>query len=253
MLKETARSIAPSIAKLFNQSIASGKFPSLWKRARVIPIPKSTDIHSPSGYRPTSLLPALSKLLEKHIHSNILEHLDNNALIADCQWGFQAKKSTVTALLSVTQDWLTALDERKDIHCTFFDLQKAFDKVPHGRLMAKLEQLQLNKPLLKWISSYLLNREQSVVVNGVESEFVQVISGVPQGSVLGPLLFLIYINDVASIKLSVNTNVNTKLSLYADDMLLYKVITSSEDYAELQEDINLIHNWSVNNLMTFQM
>ena len=93
----------------------------------------------------------------------------------------------------------------------------------------------------------LLNREQSVVVNGVESEFVQVISGVPQGSVLGPLLFLIYINDVASIELSVNT----KLSLYADDMLLYKVITSSEDYAELQEDINLIHNWSVNNLMTF--
>ena len=153
----------------------------------------------------------------------------------------------MTALLSVTQDWLTVLDERKDIHCTFFDLQKAFDKVPHRRLMAKLEQLQLNKPLLKWINSYLLNREQSVLVNGVESEFVQVISGVPQGSVLGPLLFLIYINDVASIKLSVNT----KLSLYADDMLLYKVITSSEDYAELQEDINLIHNWSVNNLMTF--
>ena len=111
--------------------------------------------------------------------------------------------------------------------------------------MAKLEQLQLNKPLFKWISSYLLNREQSVVVNGVESEFVQVISGVPQGSVLGTLLFLTYINDVASIKLSVNT----KLSLYADDMLLYKVITSSEDYAELQEDINLIHNWSVNNPM----
>ena len=131
----------------------------------------------------------------------------------------------------------------------FLDLQKAFDTVPHRRLMSKLQQLHLHPVLLTWLHSYLYDREQSVIIDGETSQPVQVISGVPQGSVLGPLLFLIYIDDITSLQLSEGT----KLSLYADDMLLYKTISSDTDYVELQQDIDAIHQWSINNLMKFKM
>ena len=109
-----------------------------------MPIPNSSNNkHSPSGYRPISLLSIVSKLLEKHIHSLIFDYLNEHAPVSDVQWGFQQKKSTVTALLSATQDWLALLDQRKDTHCVFFDLQKAFDTVPHRKLMCKLEKLYL--------------------------------------------------------------------------------------------------------------
>ena len=250
MLKETASSIVPSLTRLFNLSIAKGQLPRLWKTASVVPIPKSSNNkHSPSGYRPISLLPIVSKLLEKHIHSLIVDHLIEHAPISDVQWGFQQKKSTVTALLSVTRDWLTSLDQRKDVHCVFFDLKKAFDTVPHRRLMSKLKELHLHPILLTWVHNYLCGREQGVIVNGETSDPVHVISGVPQGSVLGPLLFLIYIDDITSIQLSEGT----KLSLYADDMLLYKTISSEYDYMELQHDINRIHLWSETNKMQFNV
>ena len=128
-----------------------------------------------------------------------------------------------------------------------FDSQKAFDTVPHGILMEKLRQLNPHPLILRWVHSYLHNREQHVVVNGATSNTISVISGVPQGSVLGPLLFLIYINDISSLQLSGNS----KLPLYADDMLLYKTISTSADYNEFQCDIDKIYGWSTANLMTF--
>ena len=131
----------------------------------------------------------------------------------------------------------------------FFDLQKAFDAVPHRRLMCKLEKLHLHPILLTWLHNYLYGREQSVIVNGETSDPVKVISGVPQGSVLGPLLFLIYIDDITSLQLSKGT----KVSLYADDMLLYKPISSDNDYVELQHDVDKIHLWSRNNGMQFNV
>ena len=167
----------------------------------------------------------------------IFDYLNEHTPVSDVQWGFQQKKSTVTALLSVTQDWLALLDQRKDTHCVFFDLQKAFDTVPHRKLMCKLEKLHLHPVLLTWLHNYLYGREQNVIVNGETSDPVKVISGVPQGSVLGPLLFLIYIDDITSLQLSEGT----KVSLYADDMLLYKPISSDNDYVELQHDIDQVH------------
>ena len=247
MLKATSSSIAPSLSKLFNLSISHGHFPKLWKQARVVPVPKSTKKSSPSGYRPISLLSILSKILEKHIHSLITNHLHENHPLSDMQWGFQKGKSTVTALLSATHDWLMHLEQKREIACVFFDFQKAFDTVPHRRLMERLNQLQLDPYLIQWLGSYLTERQQSVVVNGTSSRTIPVVSGVPQGSVLGPLLFLIYIDTIPSLRLSVGT----KLSLYADDILLYSVISSPEDYISLQHDIDQIYAWSVDNLMTF--
>ena len=142
MLKATSESIAPSLTNLFNLSIAKGHFPKLWKAARVVPIPKSTTKHSPSGYRPISLLSILSKLLEKHFQS--LTILMNTTHFQMHNGDFKKGKSTLTALLSTTHDWLAQLDQNKEICCVFFDFQKAFDTVSHRRLMEKLKQLHLH-------------------------------------------------------------------------------------------------------------
>ena len=216
MLKETATSIAPSLTKLCNLSI----FPHIWKNVRVVPIPKSSPAgHALSSYRPISLLSVPSKVFEKHVHFLITEHLNEFHPLSAVQWGFQKGKSTLTALLSTTHDWLTELDRNKDVCCVFFDFQKAFNTVPQRNLIKRLEDLNLHPLLLKWTYSYLMNRNQHVVVNGsVSSESTTVISGVLHGSVLGPLLFLIYIDSITSVPLSEGS----KLSLYADDMMLYK-------------------------------
>ena len=130
-----------------------------------------------------------------------------------------------------------ALDQRKEVTAVFFDFRKAFDSVPHKPLLVKLKSIGLSEYLVEWICSYLSNREQHVVLNGQESTSSPVISGVPQGSVLGPLLFLLYINHLA------NGSENCFASLYADDLLLYKIITDPWDYATLQSDINSVADW----------
>ena len=217
MLKATAASIAHGITKLMNQSISSGKFPSAWKSASVVPIPKGQNHTSTSNYRLISLLSILSKLLEKHIHRLITSHLESHHPIALQQWGFQPKKSTTSALLDVFHNWSKALDQGQEVCAVFFDLQKAFDSVPHRALIEKLKSIDLNPFILRWICSYLTDRSQRVVLNGESSPSCKTISGVPQGSVLGPLLFLIYINDsVEETKLDGNN-----ITLYADDMLLF--------------------------------
>ena len=247
MLKETATSIAPSVTKLFNLSLKSGCFPTLWKLSHVVPIPKSNDYTNPSNYRPISLLSILSKVLERHIHTVLTEHLSQHHLLSEMQWGFQTKKSTTLALLSVTHDWFQSLDSGAEVCAVFFDFKKAFDTVPHRNLISKLKSLHFNPALIRWICNYLTSRCQRVVVDGAMSQITPVISGVPQGSVLGPLLFLIYIDSVTKIHLSHGT----KLTLYADDLLVYKHIYSYDDYTELQSDINLINNWTSENHLVF--
>ena len=187
MLKMTALSIAYPITVIFNKSIASGVFPTSWKSSYVVPIPKANCYNNPSNYRPVSLLPILSKLLEKHIYSLLNHHLQNTQPLSNFQWGFQAGKSTVTALLETTHNWLQLMEEGHEVGAVFFDLKKAFDSVPHRALLQKLETIGVNKLLLKWLHSYLTNRKQQVVVNGATSTPANVLSGVPQGSVIGPL------------------------------------------------------------------
>ena len=188
----------------------------------------------------------MSKLLERHIHQVITIHLNENRTLSNMQLGFQSGKSTVTALLAVTHDWFKALKSRHNVCSIFFDLRKAFDSVPHRLLLEKLNTYALDSHILSWLHSYLAERKQHVVVGGASSPDSPVLSGVPQGSVLGPLLFLIYIDDVSSLQLSENSVLN----LYADDMLLYKQIKCSEDYQQLQMDIDKISSWVDHNKLS---
>ena len=135
----------------------------------------------------------------------------------------------------VNDDWSKALDQGHEVCVVFFDVSKAFDTVPHSLLLTKLYELNLNPYLLQWIKSYLSNRSQYVCVDSISSSVVPVVSGVPQGSVLGPLLYIIYINDTAA-SISPNSDAN----MFADDIALYRIIKTSSDYVRLQEDINSV-------------
>ena len=245
MLKHTAISITPSITWLFNLSIRIGKIPNAWKVSHVVPIPKSSTMHDPKNYRPISLLSILSKILEKHIFSLILCHLEEFHPLSDSQWGFRAGRSTVTALLSTVHRWFQLLESGKEICAVFLDYRKAFDSVPHQLLISKLQQLGLHSNLLSWITDYLSQRKQRVVVEGATSSQAPVSSGVPQGSVLGPLLFSIYIDDITGVALSPQSD----LVLYADDVLLYRIISCLEDVLMLQSDIDSIETWSAERLL----
>ena len=170
-----------------------------------------------------------------------------NHPLSNCQWGFQQGKSTVSALIECTHDWFLQLDNHMEIGAVFFDFRKAFDTVPHRLLMAKLHNLGLDPHIITWIHNYLAERYQRVVLNGECSQVSHASSGVPQGSILGPLLFLIYIDDITDTILTTGT----KLVLYADDILLYRSISSSNDFALLQRDINAISTWASSNFMKF--
>ena len=246
MLKSMAYSIAPGLTKLFNKSISSGKLPSTWKTSSIVPIPKSNEKSSVTNYRPISLLSIISKLLERHIYWQIATHLEVYAPISLHQWGFQPKKSTTAALLDVYNTWALEIDKGNEVCAIFFDLKKAFDSVPHRKLIDKLTVIGLNPYILRWITFYLSNRKQYVILNGETSPTTDVMSGVPQGSVLGPLLFLIYINDAEHEPLSTGNVMN----LFADDTLFYRIITSSLDYIQLQSDIDTFACWVDNNNLT---
>ena len=243
MLKSTSSCIVKSLTNLFNKSLKSGKFPSDWKAARIVPIPKGGDLESPGNYRPIPILPVLSKLLEKHVHDLLSHYLCLHSPLSQHQWGFTSGKSTTSALTSFTHECQEALDCGNEVCSVFFDLSKAFDTVPHQQLLYKLSQLHINPFLIRWIRNYLTNRTQSVVLGGAQSSPLPVISGVPQGSVLGPLLFLIYINGVSAAISGSN------ITIYADDIALYKIIRNPRDYTLLQADITSICSWIVENYL----
>ena len=244
MLKRCAVVIAPSIARLFNKSISTGTFPSAWKFARIVPIPKGGNRKSPANYRPVSILPVLSKLLEKHVSGLLQNYLNTCVPLSASQWGFTAGKSTTTALISFTHDIMEAVDIGHEVCSVFFDLSKAFDKVLHQVLIQKLCDLSVSPVLIRWIQGYLSNRYQAVVLDGAQSSTLPVVSGVPQGSVLGPLLFLIYIDEVSS-----SVNNGSRFAMYADDIALYRSVKTCVDYTLIQQDILSVCNWISDNYL----
>ena len=236
ILKDCAEDLAPIITLILQRSISEGRVPHDWRQANVTAIYKKGARQDPANYRPVSLTSLCCKLLEHVIVSQTLKHLDKHAILHDCQHGFRARRSCETQLLTLTHELAESLDKRIQTDLIILDFSKAFDRVPHQRLLKKVNHYGIRGNTLAWISSFLHDRTQRVVVNGQHSEEVPVVSGVPQGSVLGPLLFLIFINDLPEGLLS-------RVRLFADDCILYRQIKTDLDRQLLQADLDALARW----------
>ena len=237
LLKECHQELAKPICKLFNESLASGKLPDMWKLAQVTALFKKGNKKASSNYRPVSLTVVLCKVLESFIRDIIVSHMEQNKLFVDNQHGFRSKRSCATQLLEVIEEWSDILDRGGNIDCIYLDFAKAFDTVPHQRLLLKLNAYGVRGNIHKWISNFLNERKQRVRLGSSCSQWMEVKSGIPQGSVLGPILFLVFINDLPEI-------VENITKLFADDTKVYKEISSESDILSLQADIDALDEWS---------
>ena len=217
-----------------------------WKLANVTPLFKKGDKSNPGNYRQISLTSVVCKLMESILRDKIVEFLEKNNIIKDSQHGFRNKRSCLTNLLDFLHDIYEMYEEGRAVDIIYLDFQKAFDKVPHQRLLNKVETHGIVGDIHRWISDWLSDRKQRVVLNGKCSDWRSVSSGVPQGSVLGPVLFLIYINDL-------DDNVKCKISKFADDTKIANKVTCVTQQQELQFDLNTLCEWAVDSQMFFNV
>ena len=237
VLKETAASVSEPLSIIYNATLKEGKIPGAWKDNHVVPIHKKGSKMDVRNYRPISLTSVPCKILESILRDKIVDHLMENDLLCDEQHGFVPGRSCVTQLLTVMEAWSEMLDGGSPIDVVYLDFKKAFDSVPHQRLLAKLEAYGLTGPIKTWITDFLKERRQRVRINSDLSDWTRVRSGVPQGSVLGPTLFVLYINDLPD-RLQATTK------MYADDTKLYGRASTKDDQCSLQNDLEVLMDWS---------
>ena len=242
ILIAAATQLALPLSLIFSASVATGSFPSAWKSANITPIYKGGDRGQPLNYRPIALLPSVSKVLEMLVHDSITTHLTSSQFLSVNQHGFRKGHSCFTNLLLATDEWTRAVDTHQPVDVIYFDFSKAFDRVHHQTLLQRLRQLHVVDPLLSWIQSYLQDRTFSVRVNQSFSPTLPSPSGVPQGSILGPLLFLIFINSAPS-------DISSSVKIFADDIKIWRTLHDIDDHATLQRDIDTLFRWSEVNLL----
>ena len=236
-LKECAQELAVPLEKIFSSTLNDGVVPEEWKKANITPIYKKGSRSRPENYRPISLTNVACKIFESLLKHRIVEYLTDNRILLDTQHGFRSGRSCLTNLLEFFEKVTSEVDNGKPIDMVYFDFSKAFDKVPHERLLKKIEAHGIKGDIQRWIKNWLSGRIQRVVLNGVKSEWSAVTSGVPQGSVLGPLLFLIYINDI-------DLGIQSTISKFADDTKIFNNTETLDGNIAIQKDIDKLHAWS---------
>ncbi len=244
ILKETAQVIAKPLAIIFQTSMDTSILPQVWKQANITAIFKKGRKDLPSNYRPVSLTSVPCKVMESLIREKIVEHLKINNLLSNKQYGFISGRSTTQQLLKVLDLWTEIADLGGQVDTIFMDFMKAFDKVPHRRLIGKVKSYKIEEKIVEWLRNFLQDRTQIVCVNEKISEPSPVISGIPQGSVLGPTMFIIYINDLPDI-------VESEVFLFADDTKIFRHIRSEKDREILQQDLIKLCEWSRKWLVLF--
>ena len=247
LLKLSAPYISKSLAFICNLSLRNSVFPDDWKRAKVTPIYKSGNKSDVGNYRPISVLPIVSKIIERAVHNQLYKYVSTKGILSSAQSGFRANHSTTTTLLDVQDFILNNMDNGYVTGAIFLDLKKAFDTVNHNVLIDKLKRYGVDGIELSWFKSYLSNRSQAVNVNSNLSEFEHINIGVPQGSILGPLLFILFVNCLPNA-------VNCKTEMYADDTtLLFRSKCPDELSTSLTSNLDLVANWLKANKLTLNI
>ena len=237
LLKELCNELCHPLKLLFDKSMNEGRLPKCWKEAEVRPIFKKGKKSAPGNYRPVSLTAVVCKVFEKFIRNALCKHFIDNNLLSEEQFGFCQGRSCTTQLLVTLNEWMQSLDKKVPLDAAYLDFRKAFDSVPHKRLLTKLKGYGVTGKVLDWVQDFLSNRNQFVCINGKSSNKAPVTSGVPQGSVLGPTLFIYFINDLPEVARSL-------VKIFADDTKAYCSIRTETDHITLQDTINSFVEWS---------
>ena len=245
ILRDAFMAIPENIVELFNLSFERAEVPDKWKIAKVTPIPKAGKSDDVSNLRPISLIPLPSKLIEKVVHDRICNFCNDNKLIDEKQGGFRPNYSTTSTTALYINDLYNAMNNNQVTISIYIDAMKAFNTVNHGILLKKIKYYGITGKCAKWVENYLENRKQCTVANDMVSDFKDITCGVPQGSVCGPLLFLLYINDISS------SLKKCKVSLYADDTVLYYSSDTIDEALRIaQNDLSILNDWCKMNKLT---